>query len=297
MRRSRVLLTVLILLISLPALSFAREIDPIVDSVWLEKNLSNSKLVVVDIRKVEDYKAGHVPGAVNVIQASWVAARDGLRNEVPMADDLGDLISDAGIKADSWVVLVGPDFGTFVWITRVAWTLLYAGVENVAILDGGHAKWVKDGKALSSDAVRAKSSGFKVKFNPNYITTKDYVISRIGKGLILDTRGPDAYFGIAKVPFVTQFGHIPGAKSLPSVWIVNADGVARSKAELEAMAAGMFKDKSAEIITYCDTGVFCSGWWFVMSEMLGYRNMKSYDGSSEEIAKDPRVTFVKYIWE
>lgn len=297
MKSWKVLGIVLIVLIGVPFMTFARDIDPIVSTAWLEQNLSNPKLVIVDIRKVEEYKEGHVPGAVNVIQASWLAMRDGLRNEVPMTDDLGDLISDAGIKADSWVVLVGSDFGTFTWITRVAWTLLYAGVENVAILDGGHAKWVKDGKAVSSDAVRARPSGFKVRFNQNYITTKDYVISRIGRSLLLDARGPDTYFGIAKQGFVAQAGHIPGAKNLPTPWIPNAEGVARGKAELEAMAAGMFKDKNAEIITYCDSGVLCTGWWFIMTQMLGYTNVKSYDGSSEDITKDPRVTYVKYIWE
>lgn len=291
------LLIVLVLLVGAAGLAFARDIEPIVSAEWLENNLSNPRVVVVDIRKVEDYRAGHVPGAVNVIQASWLAMRDGLRNEVPMMDDLGDLVSDAGIKAESWVVLVGSDFGTFTWITRVAWTLLYAGVENVAILDGGHAKWVKDGKALSTDIVRARSSGFKVKLNKDYLSDKEYVVSRIGKSAILDARGPDTYFGIAKQGFVTQAGHIPGAKNLPTVWIPNSDGVARSKADLEVMAAVMFADKNAEIITYCDTGVLATGWWFVMHEMLGYKNVKSYDGSSEEITKDPRVTYVKYVWE
>jgi len=287
----------LALLVGAAGFVFARDIEPIVSAEWLEKNLSSPKVVVVDIRKVEDYRAGHVPGAVNAVQASWLAMRDGLRNEVPMSDDLGDLISDTGIKADSWVVLVGPDFGTFTWITRVAWTLLYAGVENVAILDGGHAKWVKDGKALSTDIVRARSSGFKVKLNKNYGADKNYVMAKIGKAAIIDTRGPDTYFGIAKQGFVAQAGHIPGAKNLPTAWIPNADGVARSKADLEAMAAAMFADKNAEIITYCDTGVLATGWWFIMHEMLGYKDVKSYDGSSEEITKDSKVTYVKYIWE
>lgn len=297
MKSWKVLGIVLIVLIGVPFMTFARDIDPIVSTAWLEQNLSNPKLVIVDIRKVEEYKEGHVPGAVNVIQASWLAMRDGLRNEVPMTDDLGDLISDAGIKADSWVVLVGSDFGTFTWITRVAWTLLYAGVENVAILDGGHAKWVKDGKALSTDVVRPRSSGFKVKPRKEYFADKNYVIAKIGKTPILDARGPDTYFGIAKQGFVSQFGHIPGAKNLPTVWIVNTEGVARSKTELEAMAASMFKNKNEEIISYCDTGVLATGWWFIMSEMLGYKNVKSYDGSSEEITKDPKVTYAKYIWE
>ena len=287
-----------VFLVGVSGLVFARDIDPIVSTDWLEKNLSNPRTVVVDIRKVEDYKAGHIAGAVNVIQSAWVVSSStGLRNEVPEADDLGDLISDAGIKADSWVVLVGPDFGSFVWITRVAWTLKYAGVENVAILDGGYSKWEKDGKPVSTDTVKAKPGSFKVKADKAIIAGKDLVVSRIGKGAILDSRGPDAYFGITKVPFVSQFGHIPGAKNLPSAWIVGAEGLARSKAELEAMAGAQFKNRNGEIIVYCDTGVVASGWWFILHEMLGYKDVKNYDGSSEEITKDPKIVYARYVWE
>ena len=294
----RFLTALLVLLVGASGLVFARDIDPIVNTAWLEKNLSSPKLVVVDIRKVEEYRDGHIPGAVNAIQGSWIfSAQGGLRNEVPAADDLSDLIADAGIKADSHVVLVGANFSTFTWIARVAWTLVYAGVPNVAILDGGYEKWVKDGKSVSTDVVRPKSSDFDVKFNKAYFADKAYVISKIGKGAILDARGPDTYFGLAKQPFVGQFGHVPGAKTLPTVWIVNADGVARDKAELEAMAAAQFKNKNAEIITYCDTGVLATGWWFILHEMLGYKDVKSYDGSSEEITKDPKVMYVKYVWE
>lgn len=297
MRTKKSLLIALIALIALPALSFARSIDPIVSTAWLEKNLNNPQLVVVDIRKVEEYRDGHVPGAVNVVQSSWLASRGGLRNELPADDDLSDIISGAGIKADSQVVLVGKTFKEFTWITRIAWTLLYAGVENVAILDGAYEKWVKDGKTVSKDAVRPKSSGFTVKAKKEYFASKDYLIGKIGKGAIIDARSPDIYFGLSKQGFVSQFGHVPGAANLPTIWIVNAEDLARDKAELEAMATARFKNKNAEILTYCDTGVLATGWWYILHEMLGYKDVKAYDGSSEEIAKDPRVKYTRYVWE
>lgn len=297
MRTNKSLLLALIALIALPALSFARSIDPFVSTAWLEKNLKNPQVVVVDIRKVEEYREGHIPGAVNVVQSSWLATKGGLRNELPADDDLADLVSGAGIKADSHVVLVGKTFAEFTWITRIAWTLLYAGVENVAILDGAYEKWVKDGKPVSTDSVRPKSTGFTVKARKDYFASKDYLIGKIGKGAILDARSPDVYFGVNKQGMVSQFGHVPGAGNLPTIWIVNAENLARDKAELEAMAAGRYKNKNAEIITYCDTGVLATGWWYVLHEVLGYKDVKSYDGSSEEISKDSRIKFSRFVWE
>ena len=296
MRTKKTLSIALIALIVLPAMSFARSIDPFVSTAWLEKNLSNPQVVIIDTRKVEEYRDGHVPGAVNVVQASWLATRGGITNELPEADDLSDLISGAGIKADSQVVLVGKTFGEFTWITRVAWTLLYAGVENVAILDGAYEKWVKDGKAVSKDAAKPKATGFKAAPKKDFFASKDYVIGKIGKTAMLDARSPDVYFGVNKQGFVSQFGHIAGALNLPTIWIVGPENLVRDKAELEAMAANLFKNKGAEVVTYCDSGVLATGWWYVLHEVLGYKDVKSYDGSSQEITKDPKVKYVRYTW-
>lgn len=296
MKNSKILIVALAIAVGLPILGFARDIDPFVSTAWLEKNLSNGKLVVIDTRKVEEYRDGHIPGSISVTQASWIASRDGLKNELPQNDDLGDLISDAGIKDDSLVVLVGPSFAGFTWITRVAWTLLYAGVENVAILDGAYEQWTKEGKAVTTDVPKVRSSSFKVKAKKEYYSSKDYLIGKIGKGPILDARAPEIYFGVKKQGMVSQFGHVPGAQSLPTVWIVGDDNLVLPKADLEAMAVNFSKDKNAEVITYCDTGVLATGWWYVLHEVLGYKDVKSFDGSAEEISKDSRVKFEKYLW-
>lgn len=114
MKKIRVSLFIPVLcILSLPIVSFARDVAPI-----------------VDIRKVEDYKAGHIPNAVNAFYGSWAIMKGGIRNELPAADDLFDVIGGAGIGSDSIIVLVGktdavPDRTD---ITRVAWTLKYAGI-------------------------------------------------------------------------------------------------------------------------------------------------------------------------
>ena len=95
------------LALAAPVQAAARDIDPIVSTDWLQKNLDNSNLVVVDVRKVEEYKAGHIPGAVNIVYGTWAVKKGDLLNELPAIDDLADAIGSAGIDQNSLVVIVG----------------------------------------------------------------------------------------------------------------------------------------------------------------------------------------------
>jgi thiosulfate/3-mercaptopyruvate sulfurtransferase len=299
MKRTKLVYLFLILFLAIPFSAFGREIDPIVSTDWLEKNLNNPKLVMVDIRKVEEYKEGHVPNSINVFYGTWAIKKKDLDNELPEEDDLFDIISSSGIRSDSLVVVIGktdtvPDR---VNQTRVAYTLIYAGVENAAVLDGAYNKWMKDKKPVSTEMVKPKTVEYKGKVNKGMFATKDYVLGRIGKSIIVDTRMPDFFFGVSKLPIVGKAGHIMGAVSLPSPWIFGEDGAFKAKEELEAMAAGVIgTDKSKEIIVYCDTGRLCKGWGFALREVLGYKGVKSYDGSMQEWGKDPATPVVKYRW-
>ncbi len=108
---------------------------------------------------------------------------------------------------------------------------------------------------------------------------------------------PDFFFGVSKLDFVERAGHIKDAVSLPSAWIFTKEGTFKSKEGLDAMASGVVgKEMSKEMIIYCDTGRLCSGWWFIFREVLGYKDVKAYDGSMQEWAKDPNAPVVKYNW-
>jgi thiosulfate/3-mercaptopyruvate sulfurtransferase len=279
-----------LLLIAIPLSVWARDVGLIVSTDWLEKNLN--KVVAVDIRKVEDYKAGHVPGAVNVIYGSWAVGKGVLRNELPPPDDLFEVIGNAGITKKSVVVVVGKTDtpSDRVDITRVAWTLKYAGIDSVAILDGGQNMWVKDGKAISTEPVKAKAKTYKGKVNAKMLASKDYVLKSIGKAVIVDVREPDFYSGAKKLPFVAKTGHIKGAVNLPTSKAYNANGTFKGKDDLEKLAAATVgTDKGKEIITYCDTGKFCTAWSLILKDSLGYKDVKLYDGSSEEWMQDPNA--------
>lgn len=290
MKRRSVLLAVVMAALLLPLAAWAQVLDPIVTTDWLEKNLANPKLVMLDLRKVEEYKAGHIPKAVNAFYGSWAIKRGELLNELPANDELFDIIGGAGIDANSLVVVVGktaavPDQFD---MTRVAWTLKYAGVANVAILDGGQDKWVKDGKAISTDAVRAKAKAYRGRLNRGLFVNKDYVLNRLGKAVILDVRAPAFYEGKQKLPFVPKAGRIKGAVNLPVGQLFTPEGLYKDQAALAALAtAAVGADKTKEIIAYCDTGKTCTSWAFILSDMLGYQNVKIYDGSTMEWLKDP----------
>ncbi len=304
MKRTRILVMAFAIIflaaLAAPALVGARDITPIVSLDWLEKNLGNPKVRIIDIRKVEEYRAGHVPNALNVFYGTWAVAKKGLANELPEADDLVDAISSAGIAPDSWVILTGsadalPDR---MRLTRVAWTLAYAGIANVAILDGGYGKWVAAKKPVSTDLVRPVAAAFKPDWNKRLLVARDGLISDMGKAILVDARLPDAYFGVTKLDITARYGHIKSALCLPSAWLYGKDNTFISKGDLEAMATGVVgNDKSKEVIVYCDTGLVASGWWYVLSEVLGYKNVRLYDGSSQEWAKDPNMPMTIFSWK
>jgi thiosulfate/3-mercaptopyruvate sulfurtransferase len=279
-----------LMLILMPAAALAQIAGPIVSVSDLEKNLTNPQVVVVDVRKVEEYKAGHIPGAVNVVYGSWAIKKGDLLNELPPIDDLAEVIGNAGIDKDSILVIVGktdkvPDQFD---MTRVAWTLKYLGVPNVAILNGGQNQWVKENKPLSQDMVRAKAKSFKVSITDKLYVNKAYVMDQLGKAAIIDTRAPAFFEAKEKLPFVPKLGRIKGAVNLPVGQLYTPEGLYKDKSALAALAqkaAG--NDLSKEIIVYCDTGKTCTGWALIMTDMLGYQNVKAYDGSSMEWLADP----------
>jgi thiosulfate/3-mercaptopyruvate sulfurtransferase len=299
-RKLRLLYLVLAFVFALPLFALARDIAPVVSGDWLEKNLNDSKLIIVDIRKVEEYKEGNIPNSINVFYGTWAVKKKGLDNELPEDDDLFNVIGSTGIKAGSHVVVVGytDTMADRVNLTRVAWTLIYGGIENVAILDGGFNNWEEAKRPISIETRKPRAGTYQGKANRPLLATKQQVLNKIGKANIIDTRMPDFFFGVSKLDHVERAGHIKGAVALPSAWIFTKDGTFKSKEDLEAMAAGVIgKHVSKEVITYCDTGRVCSGWWFVLREMLGYKNVKAYDGSLQEYAKDPNAPMVKYSWQ
>jgi thiosulfate/3-mercaptopyruvate sulfurtransferase len=292
-------------------------IPAIVSTDWLKANLGLTNLVVLDVRSPDVYNASHIPGAINVPEGMWYANPPFGANspwmEMPAEDYLFELIGNAGIRNDSLVVVVGGTSGPLVpmplalyniaGITRVAITLLYAGVENVAILDGGYDKWVADGYLTESGTVTATHLNYTGTVKSEMIVDKQYVVGKLGESIIVDARDPEVYLGFIQEPWATRPGHIPTARNFPTPWLWNLNlnvsgtdvlyGTYKDVDMLEAFAECIIgTNKSKEIIVYCGVGGYASTMYFVLSEVLNYTNVKFYDGSAQEWTSDPTLPVV-----
>jgi thiosulfate/3-mercaptopyruvate sulfurtransferase len=288
-----------------------RVIEPIVSSDWLSANKHLKNLVIIDIRGPDDYGAGHIPGSINEPfvtafdpctgpTSKWIiGSKDCLWLELPDANDLMRAIGNLGIISDSRVVIVTapnpkePPYFGLANATRVADTLIYAGVANVAILDGGYPKWASEGRPTTKQVPALSPVTYQGAVNKAMFVPMDNVQKRIGDAVIIDARDAVVYAGAVTEPFADKPGHIPSAKSLPAPWIWNENPngtyTYKDSKTLETMVAavigGSGDPRSQEIIIYCGVGGYASSWWFVLTQVLGYQNVKIYDGAAQEWAK------------
>jgi len=290
---------------------WTRTIDPIVSTDWLAANSDLEGLVILDIRGGADYAAGHIPKAINVpftdpFSSEWVVSDpNGLWLQLPEKAALFNTIGSRGIKKDSLVVIVtAPNLGEPPYYglanaTRVADTLIYAGVKNVAILDGGYPKWVAEAMPITTDVPAVEQVTYYSKVNEEMFVSIEYVRRHIGRAVIIDARDADVYFGAATEFFAPKEGHIPSARSLPTPWMWKLDGksyIYKDTETLSAMASGVIgKHKANEIVVYCGVGGYASSWWFVLTQVLGYENVKIYDGSAQEWVRN--YDMVPYQWD
>jgi thiosulfate/3-mercaptopyruvate sulfurtransferase len=274
--------------------AWARDVPAVVSTEWLAQNRGNSKIIILDIRAAAQYAKGHIPGAINTPFSLWAISNNGLSLELPSDAGFLDLLQKSGINDASIIVVVNRNETDFnrADATRVAWTCSLAGIKNIAVLDGGYNKWVKDGKTISADAVLPQPAAKPATINRSLVASKNYVLSKIEKSILLDARNVEDYFGITSKP-----GHIKSAVNLPVRWAFSDEGTYLKEEDLRAMAAGVLgADKSKEVIVYCGVGGFASTWWFLLTQMLGYQNVRLYDGSMEEWIQDPEAPVSTYRW-
>jgi thiosulfate/3-mercaptopyruvate sulfurtransferase len=286
-----------------------RTIEPVVSTNWLAASMHLKDLVIIDIRGPDAYAKSHIPGSINEPfvtafdpctgpTSKWISgSKDCLWLELPGASSLMNTIGNLGITPDSQVVLVTapnpkePPYFGLANATRVADTLIYAGIKNVAILDGGHPKWVAEGRPTTAEAPAVIAAAYRgVAIDTAMFVQIDYVKKHIADAVIIDARDAVVYSGEVIEPFADKPGHIPNAKSLPAPWIwnENPDGTYTYKdpKTLRAMVTSAIGDPgSKEMIVYCGVGGYAASWWYALTQLLGYQNVKIYDGSAQEWVK------------
>jgi len=202
---------------------------------------------------------------------------------------LNDTLCSIGLQKFATIVIVGKTDTDRdrVQSTRVAWTLKYAGNKRPTILNGGYNSWITAKLPISAGWETKAKDRQKCNWNESVIATREQVMKAITKSAIVDTRPARVFSGQETQQSVKRRGHIPGAVNLPYSLVFKEDGSFEDKSVLQAHARRVIgEDKEREIIVLCCDGQYASSWWFVLSEMLGYKKVAIYDGSMEEWCRD-----------
>ncbi len=260
----------------------------VVQADWLEKNLDDPKVVVVEVSTEPGiYERGHIRNAVKITWHTDLV--DTVNRDVVSSAKFQKFAQAAGISQDSTVVLYGDKNNWFAaW---GAWIFNLYGAKDVRLLDGGRVKWEKDGRALTTAVTtKAKGNFTATRLDKSLRATLLQDIIPVAKKRVktdlIDIRSADEYSGKIFAPagfqeLAVRAGHIPGAINVPWGSNVNADGTFKTVAELKKLYADKGVDGKQPIITYCRIGERSSLTWFVLSEILGY-DVKNYDGSWTE---------------
>ena len=265
--------------------------EVLVDIPWVENHLQdpNIRIVEVDYDPVANYELGHIPGAVLVNWKQDINAP--INRNVLNKQAYEQLMQRIGFNNDTTLVLYG-DFNN--WFAAFAfWVFKYYGYRDVRILNGGRKKWLAEDKPVTKEIPSYPKGNFKLEQqsepDKNIRTFLNYVRNTLGTPTLIDVRSPKEFTGEITAPpeYPTEHaqrgGHIPNAINIPWGQAVNdADGTFKSVEELRKLyeSKGITPDK--EVITYCRIGERSSHTWFVLSYLLGYPNVKNYDGSWTE---------------
>jgi len=260
----------------------------LVDTAWVASHLNDPTVRIVE--SDEDYllyDSGHISNAAKV---DWFTTlQHPVRRDFLSKADFEKLCGELGIQNDTTIVFYGDKSNWFA--TYALWLFQYYGHDNVRIMNGGRTKWVQEKRPLTKEVPTFPRTDYKAKDpNPRLRAHREQVFQHIdGKKPLVDVRSPKEYSGeLLHMPNypqegATRGGHIPGAVNIPWSQAVNeADSTFKTADELRALYAGKGITPDGEVIAYCRIGERSSHTWFVLTYLLGYPEVKNYDGSWTE---------------
>ena len=260
--------------------------DVLVDAEWAEAHIGQPGVVFVEVDEdVSAYDKGHLEGAVRL---DWkTELQDQVKRDFVAKPDFEKLLSAKGIGNDDTVVLYG---GNNNWFAAYAyWYFTLYGHRDVKLLDGGRKKWELDSRPLTEATVARPATTYQAKEQDTSIRAfRDEVLAAIGKKALVDVRSPDEFSGKLLAPAhlpqeqSQRAGHIPTAVNIPWSQAANEDGTFKTDDELRALYAGKGVTGDKAIIAYCRIGERSSHTWLVLRDLLGYADVKNYDGSWTE---------------
>jgi thiosulfate/3-mercaptopyruvate sulfurtransferase len=260
----------------------------LVTTDWVAENLSNPgvRLLEVDVDTAA-YGTGHVQGAVGL---NWTTQlTDQVVRDIPSKEAWAALLSSAGVTPDTHIVFYGDNNN---WFAAYAyWVSKLYGHEKASLMNGGRKKWELENKPLTTDEPSITATSYPVReADLSYRAFLSDVIA-VGKGssniALVDVRSPAEFSGeVIAPPGMTETaqraGHVPGAASIPWAQAAAEDGSFKSADDLAALYGGKGVTGDKPTIAYCRIGERSSHTWFVLKELLGYQNVRNYDGSWTE---------------
>lgn len=266
--------------------------EVLVDTQWLEEHLndSNLKIAEVDYDPQSNYGIGHIPNSV-LIDWKKDINHDTTR-DILTIEKYQELLKRIGIKDNNTTLILYGDFNN--WFAAFAfWVFKYYGFKDIRLMNGGRKKWLEEDRPLTKDVPNYPHGNFKAKDpDENIRTYLNYVSNSVnntqGSTILVDVRSPQEFSGEITAPpeYPTEHaqrgGHIPGAVNIPWAKAVNEDGTFKSIEELKNLYQQKGITPEKEIISYCRIGERSSHTWFVLKYLLGYPNVKNYDGSWTE---------------
>jgi thiosulfate/3-mercaptopyruvate sulfurtransferase len=269
--------------------------DALVDTTWVAEHLNDPKVRIVESDEdVLLYETGHIPGAIRI---DWhTELNDPLRRDYLDKEHFEQLMRQKGIANDTTVVFYGDKNNW--WACYAFWVFQLFGHDKAKIMNGGRKKWIEENRDLTRDTPEYPATNYQASDRDDHrirafrdevrdLLDKEGKTLKSGKALV-DVRSPGEYSGellhMADYPQegAMRGGHIPGARSIPWARAVRDDGTFKPVEELRELyeTQGVTKDK--DVVAYCRIGERSSHTWFVLKYLLGYDNVRNYDGSWTE---------------
>ena len=268
--------------------------EALVSTGWLADHLHDEgqRLIEVDVDP-SAYGGGHIEGAVGW---DWKKdLQDPLVRDLPSREALAAKLGESGATPDTTILLYGDNNN---WFAAYAyWALKYFGHDRVKLVDGGRVKWEAESRPYTTEPPSVTPTTYTFTSDPReeLRAYRDHVLGQIGKAGLVDVRSPAEFSGQLLAPEnlpqegAQRGGHIPTAVNVPWGTAVNQDGTFKSAAELKEIYGGKGISGDRPVIAYCRIGERSAHTWFVLRELLGYGDVRNYDGSWTEWGSSIRV--------
>ena len=257
----------------------------LVSTQWVTEHLNdpNVRLIEVDV-DTSAYGQGHIQGAVGV---NWTTQLgDPIRRDIPNKEDWARLLAEAGVSPETRIIFYGDNNN---WFAAFAyWVSKIYGHRNAALMNGGRKKWELENRSFTTDVPQPQRANYPAR-EPDFrfrAYLRD-ILERPAATALVDVRSPAEFNGeVIAPPGMTETaqraGHVPGAQSIPWAQAANEDGTFKSPEDLRQLYGNKGITADKDVVAYCRIGERSSHTWFVLKELLGFNNVKNYDGSWTE---------------